>query len=140
MVLLKRPAYRALFEGYLELHRAAAVRIEDPALDAPLDNLPHLYQLWATLHVIDVAIEVATSLGFVVTHQELVGRDASGLFIKILRDGRSAIRLRHPASRASRSRQRSPIRRRGHPFPRSATPNDLTSSSTSDPQTATVSC
>jgi len=45
MVLLKRPAYRALFEGYLELHRAAAVRIEDPALDAPLDNLPHLYQL-----------------------------------------------------------------------------------------------
>ena len=55
MVLLRRPDYRALFEGYLELHRAAAVRIEDPALDAPLDNLPRLYHLWATLHVIDTA-------------------------------------------------------------------------------------
>ena len=63
MVCLKQPAYRALFEGYLELHRAAAVRIDDPALDAPLDNLPRLYQLWATLHVIEVATRVATSLG-----------------------------------------------------------------------------
>ena len=99
MVLLKRPAYRALFEGYLELHRSAAVRIDDPALDSPLDNLPRLYQLWATLHVIEVATTVATSLGFVVDQQDLIGRDSTGIFIKILPDGRSAVRLHHPESR-----------------------------------------
>jgi predicted component of viral defense system (DUF524 family) len=96
MVLLKRPTYRALFEGYLELHRAAAVRVEDPALDAPLDNLPRLYQLWATLHVIEIATQVATALGFIVTRQELIGRDANGLYIRILPDGRSVVTLRHP--------------------------------------------
>lgn len=96
MVLLKQPTYRVLFEGYLELHRAAAVRIDDPSLDSPLDNLPRLYQLWATLHVIETATRVATSLGFLVDHQDLIGRDSAGLYIKILPDGRSAIRLHHP--------------------------------------------
>lgn len=45
MVLLRRPAYRAAFEGYLEFFRSPFVTLDEPGLDAPLDNVPHLYQV-----------------------------------------------------------------------------------------------
>jgi len=90
-----------MFEGYLELHRAAAVRFEHPALDAPLENIPALYQLWGILHVINAVIEVGTGLGFKVVRQALVRRDALGLFVQILPAGRAALELRHSASRTS---------------------------------------
>ncbi len=95
MVLLKRPAYRAMFEGYLELHRSAAVRFEDPALDAPLENLPSLYQLWGTMRVIQATLGVGAELGFTLVRQNLVRRDPQGLFVRILPDGRSSLELRH---------------------------------------------
>ena len=51
MVLLNRPLYRAALEGYVEFHRSASVRLDNPALDSPLENLPTLYQHWGTLKV-----------------------------------------------------------------------------------------
>lgn len=95
MVLLKRPPYRAMFEGYLELHRSAAVRFEDPTLDAPLENLPSLYQLWGTMRVIQATLEVGAQLGFTVVRHNLVRRDPQGLFVRILPDGRPSLELRH---------------------------------------------
>jgi hypothetical protein len=47
MVLLKRPPYCAALEGYLELPCRATVRLEEPEFEAPLEQLPTLYQLWA---------------------------------------------------------------------------------------------
>src|SRR5262245_13465448 len=58
MVLLKRPSYRALLEGYLEFRRSAFVQFEEPALEAPLQNLPSLYEAWGTLRVIDALLDV----------------------------------------------------------------------------------
>jgi predicted component of viral defense system (DUF524 family) len=96
MVLLKRPPYRAALEGYLEFHRSLAVRLEEPALDAPLENLPYLYQLWGTLEVVNVLLEVAAEQGYSVAEQRLVRRDATGAFVQVLPDGVPALMLTHP--------------------------------------------
>jgi hypothetical protein len=99
MVLVKRPAYRAALESYLAFHRSAAVRLEEPALDAPLENLPHLYQLWGTLQVVQALVQVAAELGYVVRTQRLVMRDASGTFIQLMPGGVPILVLTHPQSR-----------------------------------------
>ncbi|MDQ3694440.1 MAG: restriction endonuclease-like protein [Chloroflexota bacterium] len=93
MVLLKRPPYRAALAGYLELHRSVAVRLEEPALAAPLENLPALYQVWGTLHILTALLDVAAMLEFRVTGQRLTGRDQEGVFVRVLPDGQPAVEL-----------------------------------------------
>lgn len=96
MVLLKRPPYHAALEGYLEFIRSPAVRLEESDLDAPLENLPHLYQVWGTLWVIETLLEVAGQKGYQVEKQCLVGRDKSGVYVRILPNGQPAVVLIHP--------------------------------------------
>jgi hypothetical protein len=93
MVLLKRPPYCAALTGYLELHRSVAVRLEDPVLASPLENLPRLYQVWGTLQVIAALLDVAPDLGYIVSSERLTGRDLAGIFVRILPDGQPALTL-----------------------------------------------
>jgi predicted component of viral defense system (DUF524 family) len=96
MVLLKRPAYRAALAGFLGLHRSLAVRLEDPRLEAPLENLPALYQLWGTMMVIDVLLEVAVQHRYRLSEQRLVHPDGAGAFVRVMPAGHAALALRHP--------------------------------------------
>lgn len=96
MVLLNRPPYRAAFEGFLELHRSLAVQFEDPRLDAPLENLPDLYQIWGTLEVIAHLLTSAGELGYVVELERLVHRERAASFVHVVPDGQVAVKLRHP--------------------------------------------
>ncbi|MEI6206699.1 MAG: DUF2357 domain-containing protein [Desulfuromonadales bacterium] len=96
MVLLKRPPYRAALEGYLEFHKNASVRLDEALLDAPLDNLPRLYQFWGTLIVLQALLEVGSGSGYFIDHESLFHRDSGGLFVKLLPDGKDVIRLKHP--------------------------------------------
>lgn len=93
MVLLRRPPYRAALEGYLEFHRTVAVRLEAPGLEAPLENLPALYQTWGTLEVVAALLAVAPGVGYRVVAQRLAVRDAGGLYVRVLPDGRPAVVL-----------------------------------------------
>jgi hypothetical protein len=95
MVLLKRMDYRAGYEGFLEFRRRTAVRLDDPTLAEPLRNLPHLYQLWGTLLVLDAVIEAAGGAGYSVYRQRLVWPQAGGLFLRVLPDGRPALEMRN---------------------------------------------
>lgn len=95
MVLLKVPAYRAALEAYQEFQRSVAVRLDDDALDAPLQDLPYLYQLWGTLIVVDRLLEVGARHGYRVAKERMVSRDADGVFVRVLRDGDPAIVLKH---------------------------------------------
>ena len=99
MVLLRRPPYRVALEGYLEFRRSAVVRLDDSRLDAPLVNLSGLYQTWGTLEVISVLLEVAVELGYRVKEQRLVGRDASGFYVRVLPRGKPAVLMVHPDHR-----------------------------------------
>jgi hypothetical protein len=98
MVLLKRPEYRAALEGFLEFRRRALVRIEEPALDAPLDNLPFLYQTWGVLEVVAVLLDLAADAGFVIRHQELVHRNKGELWVRLVRNGKPAAVLSDPGT------------------------------------------
>jgi hypothetical protein len=82
MVLQRRPLYRAIFEGYLDFQKEISVTLEAPELEAPLRNLPFLYQLWCTLNVIRVAARVAGEAGFRVQRSALFQRSEEG-FLKL---------------------------------------------------------
>ncbi|MDZ8223454.1 DUF2357 domain-containing protein [Nostoc sp. ChiVER01] len=96
MVLLNRPLYHAALEGYLEFIRSPAVRLDDSDLDAPLENLYKLYQIWGTLWIIATLLEVAIDKGYKVETQCLVARDKTGVYVRILPNGQPALVLIHP--------------------------------------------
>ncbi|MGC4044879.1 MAG: DUF2357 domain-containing protein [Armatimonas sp.] len=96
MVLLKRPEYRAVLDGYSRLHRSMAIRLDNDLLDAPLENLPKLYQQWCTLELLSALLEVAHQRGFIVQDSSMIQRDSSGFFVRILPNGRAAVVLTHP--------------------------------------------
>jgi hypothetical protein len=95
MVLLRRPHYRSALEAFLRFHRGQSVRIDDARMDAPLEEFPHLYQLWCTLGVIDAMLSVACELGFQLVTERLIARDGAGLFFRALPDGKPAVVLLH---------------------------------------------
>jgi hypothetical protein len=98
MVLTKRPEYREALEGFIEFRRRALIQLREPALDAPFENLPELYQSWGTLLVIDELLGLANEHRYDVRHQRLAHRSDGGLWIEVLRDGSSAVVLVHPES------------------------------------------
>jgi hypothetical protein len=98
MVLLKRPYYRALLKSYLTFRRTAFVELDDPNLDTPLENLPHLYESWGTLRIIDALLRVARELGYAADSPRLAVHSDGGLYIKLLPDGQPAVELSHAAS------------------------------------------
>jgi len=97
MVLLRRPEYRAAFEGYLDFRRTVSIHLDEPAVDAPLENLPSLYETWGTLQVIKSLVDTAVDLGYSIREQ-LFRRDASGLFLRVLRNGRPALVLKREST------------------------------------------
>lgn len=96
MVLLREPRYRALLERHREFHRSLWVELDDHRVDAPLQNVPSLYQSWGTLLVIEALLNLGTRLGYRVVEQHIVHRRPGALFVSILANGRLAVRLRHP--------------------------------------------
>jgi predicted component of viral defense system (DUF524 family) len=94
MVLLRREPYRAVLERYLEFRREAYVELDDPGLTLPLDNLPHLYELWGTLQVIDVLLEQARAHNYDSVEHRLARQIGRGVYIKVLPDGSPAVTLR----------------------------------------------
>ena len=98
MVLTKRPEYREALEGFLEFRRRALIQLREAALDAPLENLPELYQVWGTLTVIDELLSVAAEHGYDIRQQRIAQPTEGGLWIEVLRDGSPAVVLVHPQS------------------------------------------
>jgi hypothetical protein len=94
MVLLRRGPYRAVLERYLEFRREAYVELDDPGLNVPLDNLPHLYELWGTLQVIDVLLDQARASEYDSVEHRLARQIGRGVYIKVLPDGSPALTLR----------------------------------------------
>jgi predicted component of viral defense system (DUF524 family) len=95
MVLLKRPIYRAALEGYLEFKQSPTVLLEEVVLEAPLKNLPHLYQVWGTLNVFAALLNVAADQGYKVVREQLAKRDAQGVYIQLLPNGDPILELFH---------------------------------------------
>jgi predicted component of viral defense system (DUF524 family) len=95
MVLVKKPPYRKLLESILEFRRRNTVKLEESALEAPLEKLPMLYEKWATLVAIRAVLELGEELGYEATRQRLFRQGAVGPWIEILPDGIPAVEMRH---------------------------------------------
>jgi hypothetical protein len=97
-VLQKRPIYRDVLEGYLEFRREISVRLSAPELEAPLRNLPNLYQVWCTLHVIQAVVQSASRLGYRIDQRsrETLTSKEGGFFTLSLGD--TKVDLVHPGS------------------------------------------
>tara|TARA_R110000868_G_scaffold405577_1_gene685087 strand:- start:7146 stop:8738 length:1593 start_codon:yes stop_codon:yes gene_type:complete len=96
MVLLKNEPYRAAMEGWLEFTKSQTVQLDLPQLDAPLENLPLLYETWGVLKVIEALLVVAARHGYQTIKQRLVKRPAGDLFVEVLPDGQPALVMKHP--------------------------------------------
>ena len=97
MVLLRSSEYRVALQGFLEFRRSTAIRLEEPALDSSLTELPRLYETWNTMRAIDTLARIGINLGYTLELEHLLYRDAAGFFVQLLRDGRPAIILHHHA-------------------------------------------
>ena len=93
MVLLKKPPYRAVLDGYLDLLKQTLVRLEEPALATPLNQFPFLYQLWGTLKTVKVVLEICGQSGFRSAGHPMLKRDKAGLFVQVVADGQPAVEL-----------------------------------------------
>jgi hypothetical protein len=92
MVLLRRPEYRAALEGYLEINRSLVVSLDDPSLEAPMENVPRLYEIWGFLLVARALLEIAPDFGFDRVRQDLVRRHSGSVFVG-LTEGAAALEL-----------------------------------------------
>jgi PD-(D/E)XK nuclease superfamily/Domain of unknown function (DUF2357) len=98
MVFLRVREYKAAFEGFLELNRRLLVELREPLLEAPLTNLPYLYETWGLLSVLASTVDVAADLGYEIVQQSLVTRSPGEAWVQLLRVGRPVVVLRHPAT------------------------------------------
>lgn len=97
MVLLKNPAYRAALEGYIALNDSSAVlTLEDPALKAPLNNFPHLYQRWVTLTILNALVQVGAESGFQCVSHHWIKTNIKQTSVLPLNDGLPAVQLSCP--------------------------------------------
>ncbi|MGD9711266.1 MAG: nuclease domain-containing protein, partial [Thermomicrobiales bacterium] len=97
MVLVKKPAYRKLLEAFLDFRRRSAVRLNEPALESPLENLPSLYETWGVLQAIQTILELGETSGYRLKRCELFRRGPVGSWIEVLPNGRPVLTLEHPS-------------------------------------------
>lgn len=98
MVLLRKPAYRAALEGSLAFRRSAAIQAAMPALDAPMNDVPNLYEAWGTLTLVAALLNAAEDEGFRVTSQRLCS-GVEGEPAIVLPPEVPAVRLEHADGR-----------------------------------------
>lgn len=101
MFLMNDPNYRAMLDRYLEFKRYFAFTVDDPDLDEPLEKFPELYQKWATMEVIKEFINVGRNLEFEIVTQRLFERQPGDFHVKVLSDGKPAIKMKNPKTNVS---------------------------------------
>ncbi len=85
MVLINSPEYRAAYESFLEFQKYMQVEISTPALEAPLNQFPLLYELWNGLVVTDCLLSVARKLGYRLVSERCVRKTRDGLVIDLVK-------------------------------------------------------
>jgi len=93
MVLVKKPAYRKLLEAVLDFRRRTTVRLNEPALESPLETLPSLYETWGVLKAIQTILDLAPKGGYRIKRNELFKHGPVGSWIEVLPNGRPAVTL-----------------------------------------------
>jgi predicted component of viral defense system (DUF524 family) len=89
---MRRLEYRWVYNRWLEFLRSARLTSELQQRSAPIQNIPVLYEVWASMVVIDTMLEIAAASGWNVHQQKLI-RHRDGWFADLNWTGRTIIEL-----------------------------------------------
>lgn len=115
MVLMRRPEYRWAYRRWLEFLRSARLTTDFEPRSAPIENVPLLYEVWASLVVIETALEVAEASGWHVHRQDLL-RHRDGWFADLNWSGRIIIELTRADGEYIRVSPQRRFHRKGKPW------------------------
>ena len=104
-VLLHRPDYRAAYSGFLRFRQVPRLRLDHPAMDAPLQDVPKLYEAWGVLTTINAMLEAAAQHQWTATEQTLVAPSMVAPLVRVLPGG-PVLSLRRGTATATLSYQR----------------------------------
>lgn len=92
--MFQLPHYRQALGLWRRFRQSLTATLDERLLDAPIDNLPHLYELWATLTALRGTIEAVAELNWTVERHEIFGETPYGFAIPPFVSGRSVLTTR----------------------------------------------
>lgn len=95
-VLLQRIGYRRLLVLWREIASALEVRLAATELEAPLQSVPDLYELWGSLSSLATIAESLSDRGFQVKRSRLVRRLPEGPMVELVRNQEPVLETAHP--------------------------------------------
>ena len=89
--MTRLPHYRQALGLWSRFRHSLAATLDDRLLDAPLDNLPYLYELWGTLMALKGTIEAIAESNWTVENHVIFRESPYGFAIEPLLGGRAAL-------------------------------------------------
>lgn len=72
MVLLKNMYYKEIFKSYIELQKNIIIKFEENEMLAQLNDIPYIYQMWATLKVLNSLISFANNNNYIIIRENIL--------------------------------------------------------------------
>lgn len=115
-VLVRRPDYRRAVELWRALSSGLEVRLDAAELATPLQSVPALYELWASLSVLAEIVAVLVERGFRIAAQRLVRRLPEGPLVKLASSQDPVLTATHADGTGVRIHFQRSFVREGAPF------------------------
>jgi len=115
MVLRNRPDYRLAYRRWIEYRRQATLSIDLSEREAPIENTPYLYEVWATLLALDALLAEGAAQGWQVERQSLF-RHRAGWYADLEWDGRVLVSLGRGEAEQVRARAQPSFSPGGRPL------------------------
>jgi hypothetical protein len=84
-LLLRRAEYRRLLDLWRGLWTGFEVRLEAAALETPLQSVPDLYELWASVSALSEIVAALVTAGYRVQRERLVRRRPEGPLVELVK-------------------------------------------------------
>lgn len=91
LAMMRLPPYRQALGLWNRFRHSLTATLDDRLLDAPLDNLPYLYELWGTLMALQGTIDAVAESNWTVENHVIFKESPYGFAIEPLLGGRPAL-------------------------------------------------
>ena len=91
LAMMRLPHYRQALGLWSRFRHSLTATLDERLLDAPLDNLPYLYELWATLMALQGTIDAVAESSWTVESHVIFKESSYGFAIEPLLGGRPAL-------------------------------------------------
>ena len=91
LAMIRLPHYRQALGLWRRFRHSLETTLDNRLLDAPIHNLPHLYELWATLMALQGTIDALAQSKWTIEHHAVFGETPYGFGIRPLVGGQPAL-------------------------------------------------